>query len=161
MDWIKPDVRWAEHSDVETLIEISLRTIRASYSSFLGETAVAAFIETGAVEEFVRSTIGRTLLVTLDGEVAGCAVGIGHHVDQLLVDERSHRRGLGSLLLARLEEHLFKESETLELESFRANDNANSFYQKRGWRITGAFRDENGVEMITMQKAAGSARDNG
>ena len=118
MDEIKPDVRWAERSDVETVIEISLRTIRASYSSFLGETAVEAFIETGAVEEFVRSSIGRTLVVTLDGEVAGCAVGTGHHVDQLMVDERFHRRGLGSLLLARLEEHLFKESETLELESF-------------------------------------------
>ena len=146
-------VRWAEPGDVEPLIELSLRTIRASYPGFLGETAVEAFIGTGAVEGFVRETIGRALVVTIEDEVAGHAVGTGHHVDLLMIDERFHRRGLGTLLLARLEEHLFSEHDSLELESFRDNDQANGFYRKHGWQVTGAFRDEeNGVDMVTMRK---------
>ena len=102
-------VRWAQPSDVAALIELSLRTTRASYAGFLGETAVEAFIGTGAVDGFVRETIGRALVVTFEGEVAGYAVGTAHHVDLLMIDERLHRQGLGTLLLARLEEHLFRQ----------------------------------------------------
>ena len=150
-------VRWAEPSDVETLIELSVRTIRASYPNFLGEAAVEAFIGRGAVEEFVRETIERALVVTFEDEVAGYAVGTGHHIDQLVIDERFHRQGLGTLLLARLEEHLFRQHDVLELESFRDNDQANAFYRKHGWQVTGAYRDEDGVDMLTMRKEGGQA----
>ena len=101
-------VRWAEPGDAEALIELSLRTIRASYSSFLGAAAVEAFIGSGAVEGFVRETIDRALLVTFEDTVAGYAVGTGPHIDELMIDERFHRKGLGTLLLARLEELLLK-----------------------------------------------------
>ena len=149
-------VRWAEPGDVETLIELSLRTTRASYPGFLGEAAVEAFVGTGAVDGFVRQNVSRALVVTLGGEVAGYAVGTGHHVDQLMIDERFHRQGLGTLLLARLEEHLFRRHDALELESFRDNDQANAFYRKHGWQVTGAYRDdENGVDMVTMRKEVG------
>ena len=60
-------VRRAEQGDVESLIDLSLRTIRASYTSFLGEAAVEAFISSGAVAEFVRPTADRGLVVTPDG----------------------------------------------------------------------------------------------
>ncbi len=158
MDQMRAYVRWAEPSDVEALIELSLRTTRASYASFLGKTAVEAFIGTGAVDAFVRETIGRALVVTFQGEVAGFAVGTGHHVDLLMIDERLHRRGLGTLLLARLEEHLFRQHDALELESFRDNDQANAFYRKHGWHVTGVYQDEeNGVDMVTMRKEGGQA----
>ena len=71
-------LRWAELSDVDSLIELSLRTIRASYPSFLGEAAVEAFIGSGAAEGFVRETIDRALVVTFDDEVAGYAVATGN-----------------------------------------------------------------------------------
>jgi GNAT superfamily N-acetyltransferase len=66
--------------------------------------------------------------VTLEDAVAGHAVGTGPRIDQLMIDERFHRRGLGTLLLARLEERLFREHPALELESFRGDDRANAFY---------------------------------
>ena len=150
---MRANVRWAVPNDVETLIELSLRTTRASYPGFLGERAVEAFIGTGAVEEFVRETIGRALVVTVEDEVAGYAVGTGHHVDLLMIDERFHRQGLGTLLLARLEEHLFRQHDALQLESFRDNDQANAFYRKHSWQVTGGYRDdESGVDMVIMRK---------
>ncbi len=42
-------IRLAEPRDAQSLIELSLRTIRASYVSFLGDAAVEAFIDSGAV----------------------------------------------------------------------------------------------------------------
>ena len=72
---------------------------------------------------------------------------------QLVIDERFHRQGLGSILLARLEEHLFMEHDALELESFRENDRANAFYRTHGWRVTRTYRDEEyGAEMVTLRK---------
>ena len=60
---------------------------------------------------------------------------------------------MGTLLLARLEEYLFRRHDALELESFRDNDQANAFYGKHGWQVTGAYHDEeNGVDMVTMRK---------
>ena len=65
---------------------------------------------------------------------------------------------MGTLLLTRLEEQLFGEHDTLELESFRDNDHANSFYRKHGWKATGAYREEQyGVDMVVMQKQASRA----
>ena len=99
--------------------------------------------------------IARALVVTLADAVVGYTVATGPHVDVLMIDELFHRQGLGTLLLARIEERLFREHTALELENFHDNDQANAFYRKHGWQITGAHRDEQyGVEMVTLRKEA-------
>ena len=131
--------RRAEASDIEDLIALELRTIRESYASFLGKAAVEAFIGSGAVERFVRETGGQALVVTLDHEVVGYAVGTGDHIDQLMIDVRSHRRGLGTQLLAHLESELFKDQDA----------------PKQGWEVGDAYRDEaHGVDMVKLRKEA-------
>ena len=153
MDLAHTHIRQAEPRDAEGLIELSLRTIRASYSSFLGDAAVEAFIGSGAVEEFVRNNAAGALVVTFDDDLAGYVVSTGNHIDELMIDERFHRRGLGSLLLAHLEGELFKTHDALVLESFRDNDQANAFYRKHDWQVAGAYRDKDyGVEMIRLRK---------
>ena len=155
MEKIKPRIRPSRPTDAKAIIELSLRSIRASYSSFLGEDAVETFIGSGAVEEFVSETIERGVVVTLGSDVAGYAVGNGNHIDQLVIDERFHRRGLGSILLAHLETQLFEEHDALQLESFRDNDQANAFYRQNGWQRTGEYRDRDyGVEMVVLRKEA-------
>ena len=149
------NIRSAEPSDLDALIELSLRTTRASYSSILGKETVEAFIGAGYLEGFVRESIGRALVLTLEGKIAGYGVGTDAHIDQLMIDEHFHRQGLGSLLLERLEDHLFSQHDSLELESFRDNDQANAFYRKHGWQAGEPYRDEQqGVDMVTMRKAA-------
>ncbi len=148
-----PKFRQATLSDIYDLLELSLRTTRASYPAFLGEEAVEAFIASGALDSFVRSSIGQTLVITLDNQIAGLAVNRDNHIDQLMIDERYHRRGLGTQLLAHLEKMLFEQHYRLHLESFRDNDQANAFYQRHGWLKTAEFQDEDfGTEMIRMQK---------
>ena len=155
MDKAELQIRRSSSTDANAVIELSLRSIRASYSRFLGEDAVENFIGSGAVEEFISQTIEQGVVVTLGSEIAGYAVGSGNHVDELVIDERFHRRGLGSLLLAHLEAQLFGEHDTLELESFRDNDTANAFYRRNGWQTTREYRDqEHGVEMVVLRKKA-------
>ena len=150
---VRAHIRRAEPRDVEELIELSLRTIRASYSSFLGGPAVEAYIRSGAVEMFVRDNIAVAIVVTLDDEPAGYAVATGDHLDMLMIDVSFHRQGLGSLLLANLELEVFSSHGAVVLESFRDNDQANSFYRKHGWQLAGTYRDdEYGVEMIRLRK---------
>ncbi len=153
MGQVDTHIRRAEHRDVTGLIELSLRTIRASYTSFLGGPAVEAFIGSGAVESFVLDNISIAFVVTIDTELAGYTVTNGNHIEELMIDAPFHRRGLGSLLLAHLEGVLFENHDTLVLESFRDNEQANAFYHKHGWQFTGAYRDEDfGVEMIKLRK---------
>ncbi len=147
-------IRRAEQSDLEAILELTLRTTRASYSDVLGTAAVEAFIGTGAIHEFIEGTIGQAWVVIGEDQVIGHGVATGSHIDQVMIDERFHRRGLGTLFLARIEEDLFRDHVDLELDSFRDNDSAIAFYLKHGWHKAEAFRDEeNDVEMIKMRKA--------
>ena len=85
----------------------------------------------------------------------GHAVGADGHIDLVMVDIRYHHQGLGTQLLSHLENEFFKGHDALVLESFRDNDQANAFYRKHGWELTGAYRDqEHGVETVTMRKKA-------
>ena len=141
--------------DVQGLIDLSLRTIRASYQDFLGESVVEDYIRSGEVEAFVRKNMAHALVVTHGDELAGYAVATDNHIEQLIIDERFHRRGIGSFLLEHLERELFKDHDELVLESFRDNDRANDFYLAHGWLVGGAFHEEvYGIAMITLRKKA-------
>jgi hypothetical protein len=55
-------IRQAPASDAPVLIDLSRRTISASYRPFLGDQAVAAFPGGGAVDRYVTENLGRTSL---------------------------------------------------------------------------------------------------
>ena len=154
MQPINADIRSANEADIDQIVEMSVRTIRARYPAFLGPDAVEAFIDSGAVDEFVYGTIERASVAVIDEIVVGHAVGTDNHIDLLMVDERLHRQGLGTGLLRRIEDFLFARHEVLELESFRDNQQANTFYRNHGWEVVDSFRDEEyGVERLKMQKS--------
>ncbi|MEU6985340.1 GNAT family N-acetyltransferase [Streptomyces sp. NPDC046324] len=72
-----------------------------------------------------------------DGEVPGLMILDGATVDLMMIDVRSHRQGLGRVLLSRAEEMLFAEYAELRLESFAGNGAANAFYAACGWSVAG------------------------
>ncbi len=148
-------IRLAEADDIEDIIALELRTIRESYANFLGQTAVEGFIASGAVEKFVRENASRAQVVTLDDAVVGYVVATDNHIDQLMIDVRFHRQGLGSQLLLHLESELFKDHHALFLETPRDNQQAIAFYRNHSWAVVGAYRDEaHGVDMIKLRKDA-------
>ena len=147
-------IRTATDVDIQPLAVLSRKTITASYSSFLGEPAVKAYIASGAVDRYVTESIDHALVVDHAGSVVGFSVTKENLIDLMMIDVGYHRRGLGAMLLRHVESTLFQDYETLRLESFRENAPANAFYEKNGWIAIRTFGDEeSGFEKIEFQKS--------
>jgi GNAT superfamily N-acetyltransferase len=148
-------VRAAIPSDLDALIALSHRTIRACYPPMLGKEAVDAFLDSGAADRFVAENMGRCWVITRDGAIAGYSVCRDNVIDLMMIDHPFHRQGLGIVLLRHVEQLLFQSFDDLRLDSFERNDSANAFYRKNGWREASRYFDQNsGVQKIVFQKRA-------
>ncbi len=148
-------IRQAAAADIAPLVDLTLRTIRASYRPFLGDAAVERYIASGEVRQFLTDHIEQTTVSLVAEQHVGYAISCGNSIEQMMVDVGHHRFGLGSALLAHVERGLFADHATLTLESFLANEQANNFYRKHGWREVGQrFDEEYGITMLTFEKTA-------
>jgi ribosomal protein S18 acetylase RimI-like enzyme len=148
-------IRQAILSDIEPLIALSRRTISASYRSFLGDEAVAAFIGSGAVDQYVAQNMERCSVILVDGKIVGYSVCKDNLIDLMMIDDGFHRRGLGTRLLEHAEATLFRSYSELTLESFEGNQKANNFYHKNGWVEANRYFDQDsGVNKIVFHKRA-------
>jgi ribosomal protein S18 acetylase RimI-like enzyme len=142
-------------ADVTALVELSGRTIRASYGSFLGGKAVEEFLGSGAVEQYVRDSLVDCWVAVREGRIVGYSVCRGDLIDLMMIDQAVHRQGLGTELLRCVEESMGGRYAELRLESLEANAPANAFYRKHGWREESRYLDqESGVHKIMFKKAA-------
>ena len=146
------DIRPCRPDDTSSLVELSARTLRASYTPFLGEDAVERWIA-GSLDEYVNRHLGNGWLAAEGGVARGFYVLKGQLLDLLLVDVRAHGQGVGTCLLGHAEAQLSQRYREVELESFVPNDRANAFYAKRGW-VAGERRhdDESGVKVVRFTK---------
>ncbi len=146
-------IRKATKSDIKVLKDLSKKTINANYRTFLGDEPVAAFIDSGAVDQYVDENIESCSVILSDGNVAGYAVTKDNLIDLMMIDDDFHRRGLGTKILEYCEEMLFKNYDELILESFEENHKANNFYKKNGWIETKRrFDKSSGVNKVVFCK---------
>jgi GNAT superfamily N-acetyltransferase len=96
-------IRQASPADIEALIALSRRTIRASYGPFLGREVVEAFIGSGAVDQYVTGHIEDGTVIVADDALGGYAVCKGPMIDLMMIDPPHHRRGFGTRLLRHCE----------------------------------------------------------
>src|SRR5262245_20399850 len=108
-------IREALASDVGELIDLSHRTIRASYPPFLGDEAVDAFLVSGAADRYVTENVGCCSVIVRDGRVVGYAVCRDNLIDLMMIDHAFHRQGLGTELLHWVQESLGGGYEELRL----------------------------------------------
>jgi ribosomal protein S18 acetylase RimI-like enzyme len=147
-------IRQASPADVEALIALSRRTIRASYRPFLGHEAVNTFIGSGAVDQYVADHVEHSTVIVANGDIVGYAVCRGQVIDLMMIDQRHHRRGFGTRLLQHCEGALFAHYHALTLESFADNRQANNFYRKHGWEHVDQYFDrESGVNKLVFRKS--------
>jgi GNAT superfamily N-acetyltransferase len=86
-------------------------------------------------------------------QIVGYAVHRDDLIDLMMIDHTGHRQGLGTELLRHVEELLHERFEELRLESFEANEPANAFYRKHGWREVARHFDEgSGVDKLEFTK---------
>jgi ribosomal protein S18 acetylase RimI-like enzyme len=150
---MKTQIRPACESDIPALIALSRRTIDARYRGFLGDDAVDGFIDSGAADEYVRNNILQCSVILTDGTVVGYSLAREDVIDLIMIDARVHGAGLGTKLIEHIEQELFRQYGELKLESFEANDQANRFYRKRGWRESERYPDkQTGAMKIMFRK---------
>ena len=151
---MEAQIREATAVDIKPLVMISRKTISDNYSSFLGDRAVSAYIESGAVDQYVADNIQRCIVIVEDGEALGYSITKKNLIDLMMVDTDHHRRGLGTSLLRHVEDMLFDMYENLMLESFKDNVKANAFYRKCGWVEVRTFTDDQSrMEKIEFRKS--------
>ena len=114
-------------------MSISIRTIRASYSAFLGADSVAGWIAGGAVEAYFDQNLRDCRVIEESGEIVGFSVARDGLIDLMMIDCNRHREGFGRALLDHMETELFESHPVLGLESFIDNQQANAFYAAQGW----------------------------
>ena len=147
------NIRPAQSTDRAMLVSISMRTIRASYTGFLGRVAVEAWLASGAVEAYLDQHRAKCRVVEVQGQVVGYCVAKGDLIDLLMVDSERHREGFGRVLLGHIEAELFEARAVLRLESFADNRPTNAFYVAQGWTPGEQFKDpEAGVSKVKFTK---------
>ncbi len=146
-------IRKAREGDRDALVSISVRTIRASYISFLGVEAVERWLASGNVEAYFDQHLPRCRVLEESGEIVGFCVVRGALIDLMMIDCEHHREGFGRALLDHVESDVFKVYPVLRLVSFVDNQPANAFYAAQGWTPGEPFEDsETGIAMIPLTK---------
>ncbi len=146
-------IRNARDGDRDALVSISVRTIRASYISFLGVEAVEGWLASGNVEAYFDQHLPRCRVLEECGEIVGFCVVRGALIDLMMIDCERHREGFGRALLDHVESDVFKVHPVLRLVSFVDNQPANAFYAAQGWTPGEPFEDpETGIAMIPLTK---------
>ena len=94
-------IRPADAADVDTLLVLSKRTIRACYKSFLGDKPVEGYIGSGAVEKYYQDNLSRCFVIEDEGGTGGVGAYKGATVDLMLIDADRHRFGPASSAVRR------------------------------------------------------------
>lgn len=148
-------IRQASPADIEALIALSRRMIRASYGPLLGREVVEAFIGSGAVDQYVTGHIEDGTVIVADDALVGYAVCKSPMIDLMMIDQPHHRRGFGTRLLRHCEGLLFAHYDTLTLESFADNHQANHFSTNNGWAPADRYVDAaSGVHKVMFRTSA-------
>ena len=126
------EIRCGQSTDIADLGEVCKRTLRACYTPFLGQTSVEAWIA-NELDRYLRTHAEDTWVATDKASTCGCCVVTRQLLAFLLVDVGEQRQGIGTQLLRHAEALVFRHHDQIHLESFVANDGANTFYESRGW----------------------------
>ncbi|HET8778098.1 MAG TPA: GNAT family N-acetyltransferase [Candidatus Limnocylindria bacterium] len=150
-------IRLAETGDAEAIAAIQIRAWRAAYAEFLP----TAFLEGLDVEQRATQWRGRIGPAMRPGSPTFVALdetdtvrGFAHtgpvrdedldpagraEIYTIYVDPGSWRRGIGSALLAAIDEHWAgTDVGELVLWAFEANADGRAFYERMGWQLDGA-----------------------
>lgn len=148
-------IRNALESDLSRLIDLSRRTINASYRSVLGDEAVDGFLGSGAADRYVQENLEYCSVSCREGQIIAFAVCRENVLELLIVDPDHHRQGFGTELLGHVEATLFQIHAELRLESFENNEIANAFYRRNGWHpVDRQFDEASGVHKLVFRKLA-------
>ena len=130
-------VRPARSEDVAALATVAVASYASGFAGIL-EPEVLASRDAATFAARFRDSLDRLVLAEDgDGRALGFALVTAGHLDMLFVDPASQASGVGSRLLAYVEERGAR-----TLECFRDNTAARRFYERHGWRLERSYERE-------------------
>ncbi|MFW5918086.1 MAG: GNAT family N-acetyltransferase [Haloferacaceae archaeon] len=143
------DVREATTEDVEAIRAVAIDSLAASYGHALDETLIEAAIDRWYDPEGLAAEIADDESLFVVGLEDGAVVAFAQsyvidrrrtvgQIDWLHVAPDARGRGLGTQLLARLEQELIERgAERLEGRVLEANEDGGEFYERHGFDLVG------------------------
>jgi ribosomal-protein-alanine N-acetyltransferase len=131
-------IRKAVASEAGSLAEIAFLAWDQDLRPFLSGNAANRQMERRRLTSAVHEILDRTIVADIDGIAVGwCARGRGRaYIPYLFVTPMLQNRGIGTLLLRRIESMLELEgADRVQLDTLGDNVRAVNFYQHQGYRI--------------------------
>ncbi|MBG53541.1 MAG: GNAT family N-acetyltransferase [Alphaproteobacteria bacterium] len=139
-------IRAARPADVPMIGRIWHDSWQAGHADF--DPEIAALRDLPYFMARAGGNIERTLVGIWDGRIWGFTGWEGDGVAQVFVAPSNFRRGLGSALLAAVEDILKEQGhEKIWLHCLEGNERARSLYEKHGWSVAKTIDDQIGTHI--------------
>ena len=130
------EIKIATINDLPQIQQLAKQVMSDCYRSYLGDKMVDWFIESGGIDEELAANLENCSILCNKQEGIGFSLIQQHTIQLIMVATHFQRKGYGSLLLNHCESILSKQKyHTIQVETFRNNTQATSFFKKNGWEI--------------------------
>lgn len=146
-------LRKARQTEINQIVKLANRTFDSFYRSFLGDHNVDWYVGSGELKREIVKHTNDLYVLTNNSEIKGFVIYFDDFIHIMMIDEEAHRAGMGSFILQEVEKELFKNHDSIKLQSFVGNDVATNFYLKNGWskgEVNNARKD---VAMMYFEKS--------
>ena len=149
------EIRWAELEDWGEAVDLIWRTfLRFEAQDYTSEGIenFREFLTDGQIHNMFKHGTYLMMVALDQGKIIGAiSVRCKSHISLLFVDENYHRRGVGRLLMTKMEEYLKKERRALFI-SVKAAPYAVGFYHKLGFHDCAPEEEYSGIRVTSMEK---------
>lgn len=146
-------LRKAKRAELDEIVKIANRTFDISYRPFLGDDNVNWYVASGELKREIVKHLDDLYVLDVDKEIAGFIIYFNDFIHIMGIDDTTQRSGMGSFLLSSAEKELFKNNDSIKLQSFSGNKIATKFYLKNGWTKGEVNEAYNNVSMMYFKKA--------
>jgi ribosomal protein S18 acetylase RimI-like enzyme len=87
----------------------------------------------------------------LNNRNVGFSIILKNKLHLIMIRNEYQNKGYGTIFLSYIENRLFMEYDSIELQSFVGNSIANQFYKKNGWKKLNKVN--NGIEVYRYKKS--------
>lgn len=135
IDLSKVTYRKATEVDAEEIKLIAGEVIIKNYTPFLGADNTRTYIESGESAKEIDENIEKMIVAEYEDNIIGLAILKEDLLHLIMVRHNYQGYGLGGVLLKYVEKELFKNHDSIKLETFDGNIGAIEFYKKNNWKI--------------------------
>ena len=148
-------IRPAKTTEWEAAMELAFRVFlkyEANEYGKAGTDAFRSFIADEMLKKLFEAGHYKLFLAFVKDELAGIiTIRSGNHLSLLFVEEKYHRRGIGSGLLFYAENYV-KENDTYDCITVNAAPYATDFYHKLGFNDMGEEISQDNIIFTPMKK---------